>query len=264
MITIEGLWAGYGGLDILRGVDLHVEEHGITCIVGPNGAGKSTVLKTVSGILRPRSGSVVIGGTDLTGKPPEAILRAGVVQVPQRHGLFARLTVRQNVLMGAYVIRRRRQHIEARYAELAEMFPLLAERPHVAAGALSGGQRRMVEFARAMMLEPRVVLLDEPTLGLDPRSLAIIRDSVVAMNQAGATILMVEQNVRFGLSLAQQATVMSAGTVALTGPADQIAHHPDLMGIFFGAANQRKDDDHARGGAAGSSAQPVPGPAAPR
>jgi len=237
MIAIEGLWAGYGGLDILRGVDLHVEEHGITCIVGPNGAGKSTVLKTVSGILRPHRGSVVVGGVDLTGKPPEAILRAGVVQVPQRNGLFARLTVRQNVLMGAYVIRRRRKHIEARYSQLAEMFPLLAERPGAAAGALSGGQRRMVEFARALMLEPRVVLLDEPTLGLDPRSLAIIRDSVVAMNRAGTTILMVEQNVRFGLSLAQHATVMSAGTVALTGPAGDIAHHPDLMGIFFGAAS---------------------------
>jgi ABC-type branched-subunit amino acid transport system ATPase component len=236
MIAIEGLWAGYGGLDILRGVDLHVEEHGITCIVGPNGAGKSTVLKTVSGILKPRRGSVVIGGTDLTGKPPEAILREGVVQVPQRHGLFARLTVRQNVLMGAYIIRKRRKHIEARYQQLAQMFPLLTERPDVAAGALSGGQRRMVEFARALMLEPRVVLLDEPTLGLDPRSLAIIRDSVVTMNKAGVTILMVEQNVRFGLSLAQHAMVMSAGTVALTGRAADIANHPDLMGIFFGAA----------------------------
>jgi branched-chain amino acid transport system ATP-binding protein len=265
MIAIEGLWAGYGGVDILRGVDLNVEEGGITCIVGPNGAGKSTVLKTVSGILRPRRGSVVIGGTDLTGKPPEAILRAGVAGVPQRHGLFARLTVRQNVLMGAYIIRRRRRHIEARYAQLAEMFPLLAERPDVPAGTLSGGQRRMVEFARALMLEPRVVLLDEPTLGLDPRSLAIIRDSILAMNQAGAAILMVEQNVRFGLSLARHASVMSAGTVALTGPAVQIANHPDLMGIFFGAANQRKDEGHGpAGNRADGRAQPVPGSSAPR
>ena len=237
MIAIEGLWAGYGSLDILRGVDLYVEEHGIACIIGPNGAGKSTVLKTVSGILRPSRGSVVIGGTNLTGKPPEVLLREGVVQVPQRHGLFAQLTVRQNVLMGAYIIRRRRKHLEARYQQLAQMFPLLAERPDVAAGSLSGGQRRMVEFARALILEPRVVLLDEPTLGLDPRSLAIIRDSVVTMNKAGATILMVEQNVRFGLSLAQHATVMSAGTVALTGRAADIANRPDLMSVFFGAAN---------------------------
>ncbi len=239
MIEIDGLWAGYGGLDVLRGVDLHVEQDGITCIVGPNGAGKSTVLKTVSGIIRPRSGSVIIGGVDLTGKPPEAILREGVACVPQRHGLFTRLTVRQNVLMGAYVIRRRHKHLDARYRQLAQTFPLLAERPDVAAGALSGGQRRMVEFARALMLEPKVVLLDEPTLGLDPRSLDIIAGSIVAMNESGATVLMVEQNVRFGLSLAQHATVMRAGTVALAGPAAEIANNPNLMDVFFGAAKPR-------------------------
>ena len=237
MITTEGLWAGYGAFDIVRGVDLKVDAGGITCIIGPNGAGKSTVLKTISGILRPRSGRVIIGGTDLSAQPPEAILRAGIAHVPQRHGLFARLTVRQNVLMGAYVIRRRRKHIDARYQKLAQTFPLLAERPDAAAGALSGGQRRTVEFARALMLEPRVVLLDEPTLGLDPRSLAVIRDSIVAMNRAGVTILMVEQNVRFGLSLAPHAVVMSAGTVALTGPAGDVANHPHLMDLFFGAAH---------------------------
>ena len=237
MISIEGLRAGYGAFDIVRGVDLKVDAGGITCIIGPNGAGKSTVLKTISGILRPRSGRVIIGGTDLSAQPPEAILRAGIARVPQRHGLFARLTVRQNVLMGAYVIRRRRKHIDARYQKLAQTFPLLAERPDAAAGALSGGQRRTVEFARALMLEPRVVLLDEPTLGLDPRSLAVIRDSIVAMNRAGVTILMVEQNVRFGLSLARHAVVMSAGTVALTGPAGDVANHPHLMDLFFGAAH---------------------------
>ena len=115
MIEISGLVAGYGGLDILRGVDLSVDRGGITCIVGPNGAGKSTVLKAVSGVLRPKAGSVTIDGTDLTGRDPEAILRAGVAQVPQRGGLFTRLTVRQNVLMGGYVIRKRRKHHEARY-----------------------------------------------------------------------------------------------------------------------------------------------------
>ena len=236
MIEINGLVAGYGGLDILRGVDLSVDRGGITCIVGPNGAGKSTVLKAVSGILRPTAGSVTIDGTDLTGRDPEAILRAGVVQVPQRNGLFTRLTVRQNVLMGAYVIRKKRSEIEARYDALAETFPILATRPGVLAGTLSGGQRRMVEFARALMLEPTVVLLDEPTLGLDPPSLAIIGDSVRAMIAAGTTILMVEQNVRFGLSLATHATVLTAGTVALAGPAAEIAAHPSLMDLFFGDA----------------------------
>jgi ABC-type branched-subunit amino acid transport system ATPase component len=237
MIHIDGLWAGYGGLDILRGVDLKVERATINCIVGPNGAGKSTVLKTISGLLSPRAGSITVDGIELGGKPPSAILGAGVVQVPQRHGLFTKLTVRENVLMGAYINRRRRRtKLDSRYAELAEIFPLLAERPQVLAGALSGGQRRMVEFARAMMLNPKVVLLDEPTLGLDPMSLAIIRDSILVMNRAGTTILMVEQNVRFGLSLAQRATVMSAGSVALTGSAQDIAEHPNLMDVFFGTA----------------------------
>jgi branched-chain amino acid transport system ATP-binding protein len=237
MIAVSRLWAGYGGLDILRGVDIHVVKGGITCIVGPNGAGKSTVLKTISGILAPRSGTVVVGGADITGDAPETILRRGIVQVPQRHGLFTRLTVRQNVLMGGYVIRRRREQLDARYDELAQLFPILRERPGMSAGALSGGQRRMVEFARAMMLSPSVVLLDEPTLGLDPRSLDVIRSSVLTMNEAGTTLLMVEQNVRFGLTLAHHAVVMSAGTVALSGPAAQVAAHPDLMELFFGAAS---------------------------
>ena len=243
MIEIKGLVAGYGGLDILRGVDLSVDRGGITCIVGPNGAGKSTVLKAVSGVLRPKAGSVIIDGTDLTGRDPEAVLRAGVAQVPQRNGLFTRLTVRQNVLMGAYVIRKRRRHIESRYEALAETFPLLATRPGVQAGTLSGGQRRMVEFARALMLEPTVVLLDEPTLGLDPPSLAIIGDSVRAMIAAGTTILMVEQNVRFGLSLATHATVLTAGTVALSGTAAEIAAHPGLMDLFFGDARTAERHD---------------------
>jgi ABC-type branched-subunit amino acid transport system ATPase component len=236
MIEIKGLVAGYGGLDILHGVDLSVDRGGITCIVGPNGAGKSTVLKAVSGVLRPKGGSVTIDGTDLTGRDPEAVLRAGVAQVPQRNGLFTKLTVRQNVLMGAYVIRNRRKHVESRYDALAETFPILAARPGVLAGTLSGGQRRMVEFARALMLEPTVVLLDEPTLGLDPASLAIIGESVRAMIAAGTTILMVEQNVRFGLSLATHATVLTAGTVALSGTAAEIAAHPGLMDLFFGDA----------------------------
>jgi ABC-type branched-subunit amino acid transport system ATPase component len=234
MIEIKGLVAGYGGLDILRGVDLCVDRGGITCIVGPNGAGKSTVLKAMSGILRPSAGSVIIEGADLTGRDADTILRAGVAQVPQRNGLFTRLTVRQNVLMGGYVIRNRRKHLESRYDALAETFPILATRPGVLAGTLSGGQRRMVEFARALMLEPTVVLLDEPTLGLDPASLAIIGDSIRAMIAAGTTILMVEQNVRFGLSVATHAAVLTAGTVALSGTAAEIAAHPGLMDLFFG------------------------------
>ncbi|SEP37824.1 ABC transporter ATP-binding protein [Amycolatopsis saalfeldensis] len=238
MIHIEGLWAGYGGLDILRGVDLLVEQGSITCIVGPNGAGKSTVLKTISGLLRPRRGSIAVDGAELAGTSPATVLRAGVVQVPQKNALFAKLTVRDNVLMGGYIHRKRRKDLERRYDQLAGQFPILGERPDAPAGSLSGGQRRTVEFARAMMLEPKVVLLDEPTLGLDPLSLATIRDSVRALHSGGATVLMVEQNVRFGLALADRATVLSAGRVVLTGTAAQIRDEPDLMDVFFGAARR--------------------------
>ena len=238
MIEIEGLWAGYGGLDILRGVDLRVEQGSVNCIVGPNGAGKSTVLKTISGLLRPNQGSIRIDGAELGGSRPAAVLGAGVVQVPQRHGLFSKLSVRQNVLMGAYIQRSRRKELDERYQALAERFPLLRDRPDALAGALSGGQRRTVEFARALMLEPKVVLLDEPTLGLDPAGLSAIRESVRSMLGTGVTVLMVEQNVRFGLELADHATVMSAGCVVLTGTAAEIRDTPDLMDVFFGAARR--------------------------
>lgn len=234
MITLTGVCAGYGGLDILRDLELTVETGTINCIVGPNGAGKSTVLKTISGILSPHSGSVVVNGTELVGRSPADILRAGVVQVPQRHGLFAGLSVRRNVMMGGYVARRGKRKLTERYDELSQMFPIIGKRADERAGSLSGGQRRMVEFARAMMLEPQVVLLDEPTLGLDPLSRTVIHDATTAMNKSGVTILMVEQNVRFGLGLAHRATVMSTGSVVLTGSARDVQNHPDLMGLFFG------------------------------
>lgn len=235
MIAIDGVFGGYGGLDILSDFHLEVPTGTINCIVGPNGAGKSTVLKTVSGLLRPRLGTITVDGVSLVGMNPADVLRAGIVQVPQRHGLFAGLSVKRNVMMGGYVTRRSRA-LDARYEELAGMFPIIAKRAHENAGSLSGGQRRMVEFARAMMIEPKVVLLDEPTLGLDPISRTIIFESTKTMNAAGTTILMVEQNVRFGLSLADSVTVMSAGSVVLAGTAAEVERHPDLMGLFFGLA----------------------------
>jgi len=238
-LEFRNLTLGYDRHPAVHHLHGPIASGALIAVVGPNGAGKSTVLKAISGLLRPTQGAIVIDGVDLSGKPPATILHAGVVQVPQRNGLFAKLTVRQNVQLGAYIHRRRRKHVEQRYDRLAERFPLLRERPDTLAGSLSGGQRRTVEFARAMMLDPKVVLLDEPTLGLDPASLAIIRDSVRAMNAEGVTVLMVEQNVRFGLALANHATVMSAGRVALTGTATEIRDRPNLMDVFFGAVPER-------------------------
>ncbi|MFF1758884.1 ABC transporter ATP-binding protein [Streptomyces sp. NPDC058266] len=237
MITFKGLVAGYGRAgDILRGVDFAVAEGAITCVVGPNGAGKSTVLKACSGLLRPRGGQVLLAERDISGCTPAQILRAGVVQVSQHHGLFPSLTVRENVFLGAYVNRRERAQNRRRHAEIASLYPLIAERADDKAASLSGGQRRTVEFARALMLSPRVVLLDEPTLGLDPKACEQLSASIGTLNAAGVTVLMVEQNVRFGLTLADHAVVMEGGRVLHTGPADALLADPDMAQVFFGAA----------------------------
>ncbi|MFJ5262469.1 ABC transporter ATP-binding protein [Streptomyces sp. NPDC088387] len=242
MITLKALVAGYGKAgDILRGVEFTAPASTITCIVGPNGAGKSTVLKVCSGLLRPRAGNVLIGSDDISTRSPADILRKGVVQVPQHHGLFPSLSVRENVMLGAYTLRREKERNRRRYAEIVEIFPLVAERANDKAASLSGGQRRTVEFARALMLSPKVVLLDEPTLGLDPKASAQLAGAVRTLKDADVTVLMVEQNVRFGLELADHAVVMESGRVLHTGDAKALLADPDMAQLFFGAAPKQSE-----------------------
>jgi len=234
LLSLSGVSAGYGGGDVLQGVDLECPRASITCVVGPNGAGKSTVLRVISGLLAPRAGEVVVDGQPIGGLPPEEILGRGVTQVPQSYALFSSMSVRENVLMGGFLIRRDRALLRQRLAAIEELVPIVAERSADPAGNLSGGQRRMVEIARCLMLDPRVILLDEPSLGLDPRSLAAVATLVGTLHEAGKTLLLVEQNVRLGLGLATRGVVMEGGKVRLTGTAAEVMNHPEIASLYLG------------------------------
>jgi branched-chain amino acid transport system ATP-binding protein len=235
LLELNGLVAGYGGGDILQGVDLTVEEGSLTCIVGPNGAGKSTLLRVVSGLLRPTRGSVKFRRESIATLSPRAILGRGIVQVPQERSLFPTMTVWENVRLGAYTVRDRGL-IDRRLAAVGETFPIVKERRHELAASLSGGQQKIVEFARAMMLDPSLLILDEPSMGLDPKTRTTVFNTIRAMNDAGHTLLLVEQNARSGLGIATHGVVMESGRIRLEGPGPEVLANPEIGRLYLGAA----------------------------
>ena len=237
LLEIDDLHAGYGRGLVLRGTTLRVEEGAVTCLIGPNGAGKSTVLKAVSGLLAPRSGRIVFRGKDVGGRSPQDVLRLGIVHVPQERSLFPLMTVWDNVLMGGFIYRDRAA-LHRRIGEVAERFPIVAERRHDRAGSLSGGEQKRVEIARAFMLEPSLVLMDEPSTGLDPNARRAVFATISEINEAGTTVLLVEQNARSGLAVAHRGAVMESGVVRLEGTGRALLDDPEVARLYLGAASQ--------------------------
>ena len=229
---MSGIHAGYGGATILNGVDIAIDAGQIGVIVGPNGAGKSTTLKALFGLLRVSQGHVVFDGSDITNHAPEALVRRGVALVPQEFNVFPTMSVQENLEMGAFVRRDDFRHlIEETYA----FFPDLRDKRKQRAGELSGGQRQMVAIGRALMTEPQLLLLDEPTAGLSPLYMGEIFERIIAINAAGRSILMVEQNARQALALAHRGFVLAAGRNMFTGKGEDLLHDPEVARSFLGA-----------------------------
>jgi ABC-type branched-subunit amino acid transport system ATPase component len=249
-LDVRDVIVGYGGGDVLRGVSLQVMRGGITCVVGPNGAGKSTLLAAISGLLRPRLGEITLHGERLTGKTPRQILMTGVVQVPQNHSLFRNMTVRENITLGGYILRER-SLASRRFAGVLEIFPQVTAWLDQKAGSLSGGQQRLVEFARCLMLDPELVILDEPSMGLAPKVLKSVFDAVRLMHSRGKTILLVEQNARAGLRLSTHGVVLENGLVRLSGTGQEVLEHPEIGALYLGGAVAPLEGDTVRADPAG-------------
>jgi branched-chain amino acid transport system ATP-binding protein len=235
LLSLSGVSAGYGGGDIIKQVSLEVPRGQITCVVGPNGAGKSTLMATISGLLRPREGEIRFNGDVVSGLTPRQILTRGIAQVPQAHSLFPELTVRENVEMGAFTVPDQalvRQRLQA----VQELYPIVRDRAEEKAGSLSGGQQRLVEFARCLMLDPELIMLDEPSMGLDPQTRQMVFGMVEQMNRQGKTILLVEQNARAGLKLSSHGVVLENGIVRLTGSGREVLEHPEIGALYLGGA----------------------------
>ncbi|WP_116951761.1 ABC transporter ATP-binding protein [Jiangella endophytica] len=234
LLELDDIEAGYGRAAlVLRGLTVKVPAGSVVCLVGPNGAGKSTVLKVASGMLAPRSGTIRVGGEDVTGYGPQQMLTAGLSHVLQGHSVFREMTVEENVLLGAYSVRDSAV-IAERVGLVRDLFPVVGDRWKALAGALSGGQQKQVEFARSLMVSPRVVLLDEPSMGLDPKATESVFEQVIRMRDAGTAVLLVEQNARRALQTADLGCVLDLGRVHIDGPAAELLEDPQLAELYLG------------------------------
>ena len=233
MLTLEGVSVAYGAVEVLHDVSLRVDEGEMVCLLGANGAGKSTTVRTISGLLRPKSGVITFRGQRLDGRPAHAVLTRGIAQCPEGRRIFPEMTVRENLEMGAYV----RGSEGARAEDLERVFhhfPKLKERAGQLGGTLSGGEQQMLAIARALMSGPRLLLLDEPSLGLAPTMVATVFRVIREIRRQGVTVLMVEQNAALALQMADRAYVMESGRIALGGPAKDLLHNAEIRRAYLG------------------------------
>ena len=233
LLTVSGVRAGYGDVPVLWGIDLEVARGEIACLVGSNGAGKTTLMRTISGLLTASAGSIVFDGREIAGAQPEETLGAGIAQVPEGRRLFSAMSIRDNLLMGAHL--RRDGGVAADLARMYTLFPILRERQNQHAGTLSGGEQQMCAIARGLMSAPKMLLIDELSLGLAPAIVDQLCDTLRALNRAGLTLLVVEQDVAIALELARHAFVMDTGRITRSGEASALADDPAIREAYLGA-----------------------------
>ena len=234
LLVVEDVHASYGRFDVLRGLSVRVARGELVAILGPNGAGKSTLLKTVAGFLTPRQGSIRFGGEEVGGLRPPALLRKGIAYVMQRTSLFPKMTIQENLELGAY-IRETTDAVREDIERVLALFPRLAERRQQRAEGLSGGERRMLEIGRALLLRPTLLLLDEPTMGLAPLVMDLIFDKILEVRAAGATVIMVEQNARRALEVSDRAYVLEQGQTRVEGRGEELLASEAVRRAYLGA-----------------------------
>ena len=249
MLKVRNLEAGYGSLRVLKGLSLHVFPGEVVAIIGANGAGKSTLLGSLAGLVRPGGGTVILKGADIAGARPERILAAGCSLVPEGRKLFAPMTVRENLELGGYAVRRRfggrlgRVESEADMESVFELFPRLKERERQLAGTLSGGEQQMLAVGRSLMSRPDLIMLDEPSMGLAPLVIKLIFEAIVRLRSSGKTILVVEQNAKAILKIADRGYVMETGSLVLEGTGQELLANRDVQRAYLGKEYSAIEDE---------------------
>lgn len=233
ILNVDNISVNYGAINALRDISFTLNEGEIVALIGANGAGKSTSLNTVSGLLRPTTGTVEYLGNDITTVTPQAIVNLGIIQVPEGRKIFAKMSVWENLEMGAYTVKDRKV-IQERYEMVYQKFPRLKERRNQPGGTLSGGEQQMLAIARGLMAGPKVLLLDEPSMGLSPILVEQIFDIIQEINKTGTSILLVEQNALMALAIADRGYVLDTGRIVLQGDADDLLHNPTVINAYLG------------------------------